>query len=199
MNIVKISIDNNIKCDTDHLFKEFLPCDDKLKNGKSILQVGARGGGAMKIFNGFREVGYNRFDVLEIYEPNWKKFHEDNRVNLCVLGDIRQIDQYEKLLPKYDVVLAWHAAPGEHLTLEENNLTIPKCIEKCNIALIVGCPHGYYEQGALKGNKWEKHLSHLNEEHFKKWKFDEIFVFNNSGKGFGPGKRNTMYAVKYVK
>jgi len=35
-------------------------------------------------------------------------------------------------------------------------------------AILLGCPWGRYEQGAVDGNVWQKHLSHLTPEFFQR-------------------------------
>lgn len=185
--------------DCSYLFNNIF--DEKLK-GKTVLQCGARAGrGWRKIFEGFKKHGYDTFHVIEIHEPNvnWLRKQKDFPIDLIVHGDIRKIDTYEDLLPKYDVVIAWHSAPGEHLTIEDNATTIERCAMRTKAGLIIGCPWGKWEQGPIKGNIHERHLSHLYPENFEKWGFDLSVTFNAEDKGPGKDNHNVMFSIRYAK
>lgn len=158
------------------IFAMFQFNSNKLKGYNSCLQVGCRSRkGFMNFYVPFCRLGYKIHDVLEAHGPNVKalkpKLHEAHKV---ICGDVRKIEQYEELLDNYDVVIHWHGI--EHLTKEEFIKTLPKIMERCNIAFVVGCPNGKYEQSAIHGNPFEKHKHHwlaeeLEEFGFKVWTF----------------------------
>ena len=61
----------DVRGDQEWLFNDLIPHYPNM-NGKSVLQIGARGDGAISIFRGFQSNGFNRFHVLEVWEPNYR-------------------------------------------------------------------------------------------------------------------------------
>lgn len=195
MNIVNIPNE----FDNLHLRDVLIPNSPKLMTGHSVLQVGARkGDGWQKIFRCFSRHGYDRFHILEIFEPNVKWLREQKSFHVpCVEhGDIRKIDEYDKLDDKYDVVIFWHG--WEHCTKEETRLALPKVMAKCRVAHIAGMPWGRWEQGDIKDNPHEQHTHHWYPEELEELGFDECYTFNSAQKPPGPDNHNVMYGVKYA-
>lgn len=127
------------------------------QNGTSVLQVGARTGGSwIKVFRHFEDIGYNHFDVLEIFPKNVERLKWEN-LNKKMCGDVRNIDKIEGSQTSYDVIIWWHGP--EHVTKKDFEKTLPKLLAKSKIGVIVGMPNGKWEQGKIYGNKWEEHIS----------------------------------------
>lgn len=184
--------------DNLHLKEELIPNSDVLKYGKTVLQVGARpGDGWVKVFDCFKKHGYNTFHVLEAHEPNvnWLKEQKNFPIGLVVHGDIRKIDKYDELMTKYDVIIFWHG--WEHCTYEETRKALPKIMKKCSVH-IAGMPWGKWEQGEIKDNPYEKHLTHWMPNDLESLGFDECFTFNAKDKEKGANNHNVMYGVKYA-
>ena len=88
----------------------------KFKNGKSVLQVGAKmkHGGIhewQKMFEKFAKYGYVNFDVLEIWEHNLNGL-KGKYLNKKILGDVRNIAKFVD--NEYDIIFWWHGP--EHTT-----------------------------------------------------------------------------------
>jgi len=123
-----------------------------------------------------------RFDLIEMFEPNgfvidvleaWEKnINCLERVNKkwkifrkIILGRAENIDDYFGM-KAYDVIV-WHHGP-EHITQGDLPGTLRKIEWTAKHIIILGCPHGRYDQGPIKGNPFEKHLSHLVPEDFER-------------------------------
>ena len=67
-----------------------------------------------------------------------------------VQGDVRNITNVDGLDDQYDIVLWWHGP--EHVKKEEFADILAQLKSKARLAVVVGCPHGQYRQGASYGN-----------------------------------------------
>lgn len=118
----------------------------------------------------FIKAGYV-IHFLEIWPTNAIRLKR-NFVNV-IEGDVRSIEKLE-LEEKYDVVMWWHGP--EHVKKEEIAPTLEKLIEKAEKIVIIACPYGKYEQGKIRGNPYERHLSTLNSMFFRMlgWKTNVV-------------------------
>lgn len=66
----------------------------------------------------------------------------------------------------YDIVFWFHGP--EHLEQREIGPILEKLYKITNKILVLGCPYGIYEQGAVGGNEFERHRSHLIPVYFQK-------------------------------
>jgi hypothetical protein len=152
-----------------HWVFDIIKQDDTLAGGKSVLQVGARpSGGWHRAFQSFSKVGYEIFDVLEIFSKNVKNL-KGALLRRVVKGDVRHIDRITELDNSYDIIYWWHGP--EHVTKPQFEKVLPKLIERANMAVIVGCPHGKWVQPG-NANKNEKHEKHWSPEEFEAYGFD---------------------------
>lgn len=65
---------------------------------------------------------------------------------------------------RFRCIFWWHGP--EHVEERELDIVLPKLEAQCDI-LVLGCPWGRYEQGAVGGNRFEHHLSHLTRDFFE--------------------------------
>lgn len=164
------------------LFTEIFRDTPALQEGKSVLQIGARpGGGWKKMFDGFKRYGYERFDILEIWEPNATKLAEVWSVGNVVCGDVRKISKCTNRLEgglraQYDVIV-YHHGP-EHITKEEAAVVFPILEEMATKALICGTPHGAWDKHGVftHKNPHEDHISNWYPKEFEDLGFD-VHVF----------------------
>lgn len=168
--------------DRDLLFEVIAPKKDF--EGKSILQIGAKPGGSWhKIFEEFAKLGYERFDVLEIYGPNISKIRGDY-LNKKIKGDVRSIN--EVVDETYDITLWWH---GPQLVEKKNFPSIlQRLIKITNKYIVLGLPHGRFDKPSEYGNKWEEHISHWTPKELEEFGF-EVWAYGR------PGERLPMVAV----
>lgn len=147
---------------------------------EDLLYVGASPA-RFELVDLFFYTGY-KIDVLEIWKPNVQALDVMNRrwkiFNKIMLGDVRNVEQI--LQHRYDVIVFWHGP--EHLGLLHFASTMRKLGDFAKHLLICGCPWGDYPQGAVKGNEYEKHLSSLFPEDFKKLGF-ETSTIRKPGRG----------------
>lgn len=132
---------------------------------KTVLYIGARKY-RRDFTNQFKQNEY-KIDILEIFDKNIQSLKKLKFINKLIKGDVREIDKLVN--NKYDVVFWWHGP--EHIQKRELKPTLNKLKKLTNHVLVCGCPYGKYEQGAVYGNPWEKHLSYLEPRDFKKSSF----------------------------
>lgn len=160
------------------------------------MQCGARiGDGWQKIFDGFKRNGFKTFEVLEVFDKNvaWLKKQKQWP---CIVhyGDIRKIDEIDSLIDRrFDVITFHHGM--EHLTKLQAYKTIPKITKRCKI-YFAGMPYGKWIQEDIKGNPYERHLSHWYPEELEELGFD-VWVFNDPKKKPGPDNENVMFGILY--
>jgi len=181
--------------------KVFEPYKDRAKKRKlqvakipniyaydTLLYIGASPD-RFELIDEFYYANYE-IDVLEIFEPNVQALEVMNRrwkiFNKIMLGDVRRIE--EILQHQYDVIVFWHGP--EHLGLLDFVPTMRKLEDFALRLLICGCPWGDYPQGAVKGNRNEKHLSSLFPADF------EALGFNTSTIKRSPGRGSNLLAWK---
>jgi len=99
-----------------------------------------------------RANGY-QIDVVEIYGPNAEFLRGLDWINNVVNGS------------RYDVVFWWHGL--EHIDRKDLPGTLSQLKDLSSRLVVLGCPWGYYEQGEVGGNQWERHLSHLDRDDFE--------------------------------
>lgn len=143
---------------------------------KTLLYIGANTGRLEMILK-FIKAGYT-IHFLEIWPSNVARLKR-NFVNV-INGDVRTIEKYD-LDKKYDIVMWWHGP--EHVKKEEMPLILNKLIEKANKIAIIACPYGKFEQGTVKGNPYERHLSTFYTMSFRVlgWKTNVIGCPDNPG------------------
>jgi len=163
---------------------------DILPKGLSVLQVGARGGGAAEMTARLKKHGYEQLDVLEIWPPNVAWCKQTLHVRAIVEGDVRLIDTYSKLLSLYDVIIFWHGP--EHLTRQEFEELLPKLMARCH-TLVIGAPWGVWEQEDLRGNTFERHVHHFLPEELEKLGFC-VYTFQ-TGYRDGPDMHNVLLGI----
>lgn len=123
-------------------------------------------------------------DVLEPWEKNviclkainakWKIF------NKVVQGDARFIDHH--FVGKSFDVTVWHHGP-EHIRQGELKETLQKIEWTTKHIVILGCPHGRYNQGPIKGNSFERHLSHLVPMDFQRLGYETRTIRKKNKRG----------------
>lgn len=160
----------------------------KFRGGKSCLQIGCRSRKGFKnFFDPFSALGFDTHDVLEAHKPNVDKLNlPEARAKVC--GDALKIKECRGLLESYDIIVWWHGP--EHVKKDQFERALPDLISMCNIGLVIGCPNGKYDQGAIHGNPFEQHKHHWLVEEFEALGF-EMWTFG-TGK---PGKKEPMIGV----
>ena len=124
---------------------------------KSVLYVGAnsRRQHFLPDFIGM----YERIVVIEIFEANAqynrKKYAGHNTE--VITGDVRNIKDLTS--EKFDVCFFWHGP--EHLSSAETKSVLDRIESVTNYLIVLGMPHGRYDQGPEYGNDHEEHLQHL--------------------------------------
>ena len=124
---------------------------------RSVLYVGANKR-RQHFLDWFEKAGYSRIVVLEAFAENaeFLKARINGRTSAfeVVHGDIRD----EGAIPreKFDVAFFWHGI--EHLMEDEIGPVLDK-LEKVSKVVVLGCPHGIYEQGPEYWNPYEEHFS----------------------------------------
>lgn len=108
-------------------------------------------------------------DVLEAWEENAKGLSQDQRINIVLQGDVRDISI---ALPesKFDYIFWWHGP--EHIPYTDIALTLHKLEARARRLVAVACPWGVYPQGAHKGNPYEVHQCSLYPADFAAWGYD---------------------------
>lgn len=142
---------------------QLLRCIPDVFDYRTVLYVGAKFGRAMFLGDLIRKGKV--VDIVEIYTPNateLKMYYPEVRV---FNEDIRWFEAEVN----YDTVIWFHGP--EHVTMEDAEKTLEKLYNIINKILIVGCPYGRYEQGAIDGNENERHLTHYVPAFFKSLKF----------------------------
>ncbi len=185
------------------LFTEIFRDTPALREGKSVLQIGARpGGGWKKMFDGFGKTGYERFDILEIWQPNVYRLKLAWPMSLgnVICGDVRKIADYRtrkfgrpitnELEGQYDVIV-YHHGP-EHITRSEFLEVLPELEMMADKAVILGTPNGIWDKKGVftHDNPHEDHVENWYGEDFEKLGCD-VHVFGPPDKGVG-----TIVAVK---
>ena len=124
---------------------------------RSVLYVGANKK-RQHFLDWFEKAGYSRIVVLEAFAENaeFLKAEISGRTPglEVVHGDIRDKD----VIPGdvFDVVFFWHGI--EHI-LEDKIASVLERLEAISKVVVLGCPHGIYDQGPEYGNPYEEHLS----------------------------------------
>lgn len=144
-------------------------CIPDIFSYKTLLYIGANKGRLEMVLE-FIKAGYT-IHFLEIWPPNAARLKR-NFVNV-IEGDVRMIEKYE-LEKKYDVIMWWHGP--EHVKEEEISPTLDKLIKRTKKITVIACPYGKFEQGSVKGNPYERHLSTLYVMSFRilGWKTNAI-------------------------
>lgn len=161
--------------------EQILRCISDVFEYKTMLYIGAKVKKTfpvgMQMIPDFKEAGYE-IDVLEAWRLNVRDLIKMNKkekiYRTILLGDVRNsrhilADRY------YDVIIWWHGP--EHVNSEEIMPTIKKLESHARKMIIIACPFGRHKQGIAFGNPYEKHLSTIYPEDFKKhkdWHVDVI-------------------------
>ena len=99
---------------------------------------------------------YDLVTILEIFEENIKylknQYHESN--TKIIQGDVR--DATKIFSEKFDVCFFWHGP--EHLQKDETEKVLGMLEGITRNIIVLGMPHGHYEQGPEYGNDCESHL-----------------------------------------
>ncbi len=124
---------------------------------RSVLYVGANKR-RQHFLDWFERAGYTRIMVLEAFAENaeFLKREIDSKMPALevVHGDVRDVGAISGDV--FDVAFFWHGI--EHLHREEIAPTLER-LEAVSKVVVLGCPHGAYEQGPEYGNRFEEHLS----------------------------------------
>lgn len=115
----------------------------------------------------FLKLGY-QITIVEAFSENVSFLHKQ-KLNYgmkydIVLGDIVSA----RFADEFDVVFFWHGP--EHLKYQDILPTLIKLKSMAKL-VVLGCPFGYYKQGAEYGNPYEVHQSHLTPLDFESWGF----------------------------
>ena len=111
------------------------------------------------------EVNNIDWHILEIFEPNVKKFKQQtpskyhHRIHT---GNIKDIDTIFQ--DQFSVILHWHGP--EHLKRQDFLNCLPALKKLTEGLLILGCPNGSEEQEEAYGNPYERHISFWTTEDF---------------------------------
>jgi hypothetical protein len=114
---------------------------------------------------------YESLYVLEVYDPYVKALRDSKKypVARVLRGNILDLEasQELRLLAPFGLIVWWHGPEHVEIGALEGLLGPQGSIHKWYTgAILLGCPWGRYEQGAVDGNVWQKHVSHLNPEFF---------------------------------
>ena len=139
--------------------KQLERCIPDVYNYKSVLYIGAHEG-RCSMLKDFRNHEY----MIDILEPN-----ETNYKYCKGLPGIQEVYRYSlqrfETFRKYDIVFWWHGP--EHIDNAEVEQTFKRLDELASKYIILGCPWGKYEQGALGGNVYEIHKKHWTIKEFE--------------------------------
>jgi len=191
------NIDNSSD-DQGLLFNKIIPEDDRFQDCHSVLQCGARiGDGWRQIFQGFQDNAFTSFEILEVFDEN-VEWLRNQRIWPCAIhhGDIRHIgtDKISTLRGKhYDVVTFWHGP--EHIDRREFSRVLNACKQHLNAKVfIAGAPWGKWEQQEIKGNPYERHVTHWYPWEWEAMGFD-VWTFNDPAKKPGANNHNVMFGI----
>ena len=161
--------------------KQLLEAIPEITNFKTVLYIGANKVRA-QMLNLFKK---ENVIILEVWPQNAEDMRQEG-YNV-IEADVRDLPSLD--IGKFDAVIWWHGP--EHV--EEKKLpAILKAMEqKAKKAAIVACPWGRYEQGAVRGNPYEIHRSHLYPEFFIKlgWSVSTIGKKDRRGSNLLAWKR----------
>ena len=127
------------------------------KSYQSVLYIGANKR-RQHFLDWFERAGYSKIVVLEAFAENaeFLKAEANSRTPALevVHGDIRDKDAISG--DAFDVTFFWHRI--EHLQ-EDKIVPVLERLEEISKVVVLGCPHGIYDQGPEYGNPYEEHLS----------------------------------------
>lgn len=128
----------------------------KLFDRSKILYVGA----SKLRFQFLEQMKDCVVDVVEIFDKNVEHLKTIKQLNKVYHADI--ID----FMPTchYDYVI-WNHGPS-NVSKEQIEPVLKKLESFAKKAVVLGCPNGIFEQGEVYGNKYESHLSHLDNNFF---------------------------------
>lgn len=157
-------------------------CIPDIWDHNSLLYIGAKvvekkrlSWGGMRWIPQFHKAGY-KIDVIEIWPKNVESLNrfnaEENAFNRIIKGDARILNLYVKR--KYDIVM-WYHGP-EHVRKIYVRKTLRRLEQFATKLVIIGCPWGFYKQGATQKNFREIHVSALYLDIFESigWQTDTI-------------------------
>lgn len=128
--------------------------------GKTLLYIGANPD-RFQFGAELQAAGYD-MTVLEIYEP----YAEALQAGLdVVVGDVRGVGHIELPHDHYDVAFWWHGP--EHVAKMDVPDTLAQ-LEDIADLVVIGCPWGTFEQGAVDGNEWQEHKSTWYAQDFRR-------------------------------
>jgi len=104
-----------------------------------------------------------KLDIVEPFIENYNFLLTLNWINKVYNCTIQDFD----IDIKYDIIFWWHGP--EHIEKTQLKDTFEKIESLSNKYIILGCPYGKYEQGAVGGNDFEIHRSYLYPEDFSKY------------------------------
>ena len=123
----------------------------------SVLYVGANQR-RQHFVSDFEAAGYERIVILEAFQANYeflrKKFASSPPYEV-IHGDVRNAEEVAN--GTYDVVFFWHGP--EHLHSDEIGPVLAKLERMAGKVIVLGMPHGRYDQGPEYGNPYEEHLA----------------------------------------
>ena len=133
-----------------------------LFNYKSVLYVGAKPNR-----HHYADVFHKKDYVvtfLEVFDENVAGLLALDWINEVIKGDVRNCGPILQGR-RFDVVFFWHGP--EHLTEDETLVTLPELERLARRLVVLGCPWGTYQQGAVGGNPFERHVAAFDYEFFE--------------------------------
>jgi SAM-dependent methyltransferase len=145
---------------------------NKLKNIKTVLDVGCGDGAFIKQINSDK-----KFDVVgvDLFAPYLRLARSTLAYKQVSQKDIRQIN-YKK--NQFDAAISSQVI--EHLTKKEGLDHIRKLEKYAKKIIIIGTPNGHFHQESYDGNK--------HQEHHSEWRYEEFKAlgYKTYGQGFKP-------------
>ena len=135
--------------DRDASLQRLIP---DLYDYKSVLYIGARSD-RFDYGEDFRDAGYE-VTILEIFKPNVRYLRTIKWVKYVCHCDVRK---FWGISNWFDIIFWWHGP--EHIKDYEISATVLNLEKYAKVAVVLGCPWGYFRQGAIHGNKYEAHVS----------------------------------------
>lgn len=129
----------------------------------TVLYIGARVPG-LHCLSELKAAGHE-ITILEAWYVNVEMLRQQQDIDHLICGDVRELDSLRLPHDYYDYVF-WYQGP-EHILERELPSTLVGLEKVCGSLIVLSVPWGVYEQGAIHGNPYEVHLSHLDEPLFR--------------------------------
>ena len=169
--------------DRDASLQRLIP---DLYDYKSVLYIGARSD-RFDYGEDFRDAGYEII-ILEIFKTNVRYLRTIKWVRWVICGDARRLTY--SCLRHHDIIFWWHGP--EHIKDYEIPVTVMNLEKYAKVAVVLGCPWGYFRQGAIHGNEYEEHVSSNDYQIFEQLGYTVECLGKKDERG------SNITAVKYV-